>query len=133
MNFFLKKVTRMIKVLFSTSSNRLDSSVLTSLSQSEVLSMLISETNKNLWNQFFFKSEANLTKLPYNMSGVVNNWRHAILDIFRHLSPHRNAFYFCGLYTVVPKSWTPPPNSVTSFIDDPLWKTSKSAIYKRIA
>ncbi len=39
--------------------------------------------------------------------GVVHKWRHAILNIFLTLLPHRHAFYYCGLSTIVTKSLTP--------------------------
>ena len=41
--------------------------------------------------------------------GVLFNWRHAVLDNFWHLSPrpHRHAFKFKVLFTVITKSFSP--------------------------
>ncbi len=63
--------------------------------------------------------------------GVVLEWRHAILNIFRPPSPHLHAFYYFGLSTVVTKLLTPSP--VTSFMDETLSKSFKNFLKNRIA
>jgi len=61
--------------------------------------------------------------------GFVHEWRHTNLDNFWHLSPSL-AFIGLVLSTVVTRSWTSLPKTVTSYVDDPIFQSRQNYRWK---